>query len=62
VEYLRSIRVEDASGAQFVVYEFGRGLFLIRHSRFELDTGEALKTIDNNTFEIVTTREYLVRV
>ena len=56
------MRVEDASGTQFVVYEFGGGWFLIRQSRFELDTGEPLEIIDDRTFEIVTTGECLVRV
>lgn len=62
MEYLRSIRVEDASGAQFVAYEFSRRRLLRTESRFELDTGEALQIIDDNTFEVIRTGECLVRV
>jgi hypothetical protein len=62
VGYLRSIRVADASGAQFVAYEFRLRRFLKAESRFELDTGEILKFIDDKTFEILATGEHLVRV
>lgn len=61
MEYLRSIPVEDASGARFNAYEFKRGRFLLKESRFELDTGEILRIVDGNTFEIVATGECLVR-
>ena len=62
VEYLCSITVEDASGAQFVAYEFRRRSFLLGESCFELDTGEPLDLIDGNTFAIATTGERLMRV
>ena len=61
-KYLRSILVEDASGAQFVAFEFRQRRFLKRQSHFELDTGEPLEFVDNNTFEIARTGERLVRV
>lgn len=62
MEYLRSILVEDSSGAQFVVYEFKRRRFLGTENLFKLDTGEALEVIDDNTFQILQTGERLVRV
>jgi hypothetical protein len=58
--------VEDASGAQFMLYEFaerGPVMSLFREvSRFELETGERAERVDDNTFAVVRTGERLVRV
>ena len=62
MEFWRNILVEDASGARFVAYEFTQRRFLMRRSRFELDTGEALQLVGANTFVVVATGERLVRV
>jgi hypothetical protein len=65
-KYLRSILVEDPSGAQFMLYEFAeRGpiMSLFRDvSRFELETGEPAEWIDERTFAVRSTGERLVRV
>ena len=64
--YVRSILVEDASGAQFMVYEFaerGPVMSLFREvTRFELETGEVAIWIDEDTFAVRSTGERLVRV
>jgi hypothetical protein len=59
---VRSIRVEDASGAQFELHEFlARGL--IRSTRvFELDTGEAVRLVDADTFALASTGEPFLRI
>jgi hypothetical protein len=66
VSYLRSIVVEDASGAQFILYEFAeRGplMSLFRQaSRFELEPGEVALWVDENTFVVRSTGETLMRV
>jgi hypothetical protein len=65
-KYVRSIRVEDASGAQFQMHEF-----LIREPvfgyvrkrrRFELDTGELATRVCERTFAIAASGETLRRV
>ena len=60
--YSGRILVEDASGARFFVHEYrGRKTFLpVR--RYMLDTGEPIRRIDAQTFEITTTGERLQRV
>ena len=60
---VQRIRVEDASGAQFEMYELveRRGLF-VRNRRFQLDTGEAAEMVDDNSFAITRTGERFVRV
>lgn len=64
--YARSILVEDASGAQFMLYEYhdlGPIMSLFRQgSRFELETGEQAEFVDENTFALKRTGERLVRV
>jgi hypothetical protein len=66
VSYVGNVLVEDASGAQFMLYEFaerGPVMSLFREvSRFQLETGEAAEWIDDNTFAVVKTGEKLVRV
>ncbi len=64
--YVRSVLVEDASGAQFQIHEylmrepvFG---YARKRRRFELDTGEPAELADGRTFRIVGTGETLVRV
>jgi hypothetical protein len=61
-KYVRSIRVEDASGAQFDVHEFVIGSWLWRARRFQLDSGETARLVDHNTFALVSTGEPLMRV
>lgn len=60
--YSGRILVEDASGARFYVHEYrGRKTFLpVR--RYMLDTGEPIRRVDSQTFEITTTGERLQRV
>lgn len=64
--YVRSILVEDASGAQFMLYEFhdsGPIMSLFREERrFVLDSGELAEVEDDNTFVLKRTGERLVRV
>jgi hypothetical protein len=63
---MRSILVEDASGAQFILYEFvdrGPIMSLFREEkRFQLDTGELAERVDENTFAVISTGERLMRV
>jgi hypothetical protein len=65
-KYVQSILVEDASGAQFMLYEYQDGgpvMSLFRlGSRFELETGEQAEFVDDNTFAVKRTGEPLVRV
>lgn len=62
VEYVGSLVVEDSSGNHLQLYEYrGRRLFApIR--RYVLDTGEAVKRINFDTYMIATTGEQLIRV
>lgn len=61
-QYVRSIRVEDASGAEFELHEFvGRG-WIRKRRIFELDTGEPVRRIDDDTFALVSTDERFVRI
>jgi hypothetical protein len=63
--FVTRIPVEDASGAQFEIYEwrepsrFFGGLLPTRH--FELDTGEPAELVDDNTFRLLRTGEAFVR-
>ncbi|MEA3080370.1 MAG: hypothetical protein QOD54_38 [Sphingomonadales bacterium] len=63
---MRSILVEDASGAQLMLYEYqdrGPVMSLYRlESRFELETGEQAEVVDENTFVVKRTGERLLRV
>ena len=61
-KYVRSIRVEDASGAQFELHEFVAPGRIWTGRLFELDTGEPARLVDENTFALVKTGEHLVRV
>ena len=65
-KYVRSILVEDASGAQFMLYEYldNRPMMSPFRAgrRFELETGEQAEAVDDNTFELKRTGERLVRV
>lgn len=60
--YVGRIRVEDASGCRFDVYEFYRARALLRRRRYCLDTGELVSAVDADTFVIPSTGETLVRV
>ena len=60
--YSGRILVEDGAGARFYVHEYrGRRTFLLVR-RYMLDTGEPVRPIDKQNFEIATTGERLVRV
>jgi hypothetical protein len=61
-QYVRSIRVEDASGAQFEVHEFLVRGFIRRSRYYELDTGEPARLLQDNTYALLTTGERLVPV
>ena len=64
--HFKTIPVRDGNGDQLLVYEFRdtRSLlgFLGKAGRLELCTGEAVETLDRNTFIVVTTGERLTRV
>lgn len=60
--YVRSILVEDVSGARFQLHEYAvRRLIRVRRY-FELDTGELARPFDGNTFVLARTGEHLLRV
>jgi hypothetical protein len=65
-EYVRGHLVEDASGAQFYVYEFRLhgGLLdrLLGTRTFKLEGGERVELVDENTFALISTGESLCRV
>jgi hypothetical protein len=60
--YEESFLVEDASGARFQMHRFTRWRYLLRSSRYELDTGEPATRIDDHTFALMTTGERLMRL
>jgi hypothetical protein len=60
--YSGRVLVEDASGARFYVHEYRGRRMVLPFRRYMLDTGEQVRRIDDRTFEIVPTRERLVRV
>lgn len=61
-EYVRSITVEDASGARYEVHEFRADSFLLGGRRFQLDNGEGVQLMSDNTFKVVLTGEVLVPI
>lgn len=61
MEYAGYIQVEDASGCPFRLYEYRARRFLSRVVTFKLDTGEAVRRVDADTFVITSTGEALVR-
>jgi len=61
-KYVRSIPVEDASGAQFELHEFVVRRWIRRARLFKLDTGEPVRLVDENSFALVSTGEPLMRV
>jgi hypothetical protein len=61
-QYVGSIRVEDASGAQFELHEFVVRRWIRTARTFELETGEIARRIDDDTFALVSTGEPLVRL
>jgi hypothetical protein len=60
--YSGRILVEDVSGSRFYVHEYRGRRTLLPVRRFMLDTGEPVRRIDNEQFEIVPTGERLRRV
>ena len=61
MSYVRSIPVKDASGDEFIVYEFQDRRFLKKVRRLKLCTGETVQEIDG-TLVIAGTGEALTRV
>jgi hypothetical protein len=53
--------VEDASGCQFKVHEYERRKWFMRTRRYVLDSGEAVRRVDETTFVIAATGETLLR-
>jgi hypothetical protein len=62
VEYVGSLIVEDASGARFQLHEYRGTRFFKRVRDFVLDTGDRVKWVDVNRYQIVATGEMLRRV
>jgi hypothetical protein len=60
--YEETFIVEDVSGARFQMHRFTRRRYLLRLSRYQLDTGELAKRVDDHTFALVTTGERLMRL
>ena len=60
--YSGRVLVEDASGARIYVHEYRGRRTLLRISRYMLDTGEHVRRVDANSFEVVATGERLLRV
>jgi hypothetical protein len=58
--YSGCIPVLDDTDAQFYVHEYRRGRLFRRTRRYMLDTGEAVRRIDERRFEIMRTGELLV--
>ncbi len=62
MDYAGRVIVEDASGARFQIHEYrGRRLFA-QVRQFVLDTGEPVKRVDSDHYEVATTGQRLVRV
>lgn len=59
--YQNSFLVEDASGARFQIH-LRCGRFLSRKTRYQLDTGELAKRVDDHVFVLFSTGEPLMRV
>ena len=60
--YSGHILVEDASGARFYVHQYRGRRTLFRTTRYMLDTGEAVRRVDDRHFVIEKTGEMLERV
>ena len=58
--YTGTVMVEDASGARFYIHEYRRWRFIAWTQCFKLDTGDAARRLDAETFEIIATGETLV--
>lgn len=62
MDYAGRVIVEDASGTRFQIHEYrGRRLFA-QVRQFVLDTGERVKRVDSDHYEVPTTGKRLVRV
>ncbi len=63
--FIRSILVEDTSGAHLILYEYQpvASIFRFRRKprRLELGEGEPVESIDANNFTITSTGEKLTR-
>ena len=62
MDYAGRITVDDAGGSRFQIHEFRGRRFLVRIRRFVLDTGERVKRIDFENYEVASTGERLVRI
>jgi hypothetical protein len=62
MNYAGRLTVEDASGARFQIHEY-RGRHLFRQvRRFVLQTGESVRRVDFDHYEIARTGKRLVRI
>ncbi len=59
--YSGRILVEDADGSRFYVHEYSGRRTFFRVRRYMLETGEDVRRVDAQTFEIVRTGELLTR-
>jgi len=62
VTYVRSIPVRDANGDQVILHEFAARRLIGKVSRLQLDSGEDVERLCNDTFVISATGERLTRV
>ena len=60
--YSGRVLVEDASGARFYVHEYRGRRMVLPVKRYMLDTGEQVRRVDNDSFEIIKTGERLTSV
>ena len=60
--YVGKVLVEDDEGSRFYVHEYVTKRLFRRFHRYMLDTGEAVRALDGQRFEIRNTGEILVRV
>jgi len=62
MDYAGRVIVEDASGARFQIHEYRGRRFFAEVRQFVLDTGESVKRVDSDHYEIATTGKKLVRI
>jgi hypothetical protein len=62
VEYAGRLTVEDSRGKRFQIHEY-RGWSMFKPvRRFVLETGELVKRLDFDTYQVTRTGEKLVRI
>lgn len=62
MDYAGRVIFEDASGARFQIHEYRGRRFFAQVRQFVLDTGEPVKRVDCDHYEVPTTGKRLVRV